>query len=61
MDVVVRACVLSHDYFGFSNRLGQLRLGDKPGEPDRVGVLEVGINGGHDDAGFHRDQIDADQ
>src|SRR5437763_1414190 len=46
---------------GLPCAFGQLRLCDEAGQSYRIGIFEVGVDRSHDDASFHRDEIDADQ
>src|SRR5882757_9078028 len=39
----------------------KLRTGDQSGESDRIGVLQVRIDGCHHDTGFNGDEVDSDQ
>ena len=37
----------------------QLRTRDQAGKPDRIGVLQISVDGSDDDAGLDRDQVNA--
>ena len=54
------ACGFHHGDFLFRCR-PELRARNQPRETHRIGVLQVRIDGGHDDAGFDCDEVDADQ
>src|SRR5205807_6043603 len=48
-------------FFAFGAAFSQSWTGHQTGETDSVSVLEVGINGRHDNTGFNRDQVYADE
>jgi len=48
-------------FFDFSRVFSQRRAGNQTCKTDSVSVLEVSINGRHDNAGFNRDQVYADE
>src|SRR5581483_5696750 len=50
-----------HDRLGPRFPFSQLRSRHEAGHADCLGVFQISVNGGDDDARFHRDQVNADQ